>query len=208
MKFFILFLGIASSFAAPHGKFASLSNMIFYNSENYLTFWKLLLYAGLPSFKISGYSRSNVPEMSVTLQNGDAHEMVLEPYSESPCNFIGHLKDVPSTLAVTGCINKPGDKMHITLLSKVNTASAMYEFDFDGQVSALENPFKHQKGLYFWTRTFISKQLLVVFRFSLRVLVVLCIGFAPQQILHCTSGLYFQTRTFISMQIRAVFTFW
>jgi len=118
MKFFILFLGIASSFAAPHG---------------------------LPSFKISGYSRSNVPEMSVTLQNGDAHEMVLEPYSESPCNFIGHLKDVPSTLAVTGCINKPGDKMHITLLSKVNTASAMYEFDFDGQVSALENPFKHQK---------------------------------------------------------------
>ena len=75
--------------------------------------------------------------------------MVLEPYSESPCNFIGHLKDVPSTLAVTGCINKPGDKMHITLLSEVNTASAMYELDFDGQVSALENPFKHQKGLYF-----------------------------------------------------------
>ena len=104
--------------------------------------------ADLPSFKISGYSRSNIPEMSITLPNGDSHEMILEPYSESPCNFIGHLKDAQGTLAVTGCMTNPGDKMHITLLSKVNTASAMYELDFNGQVSALENPFKYQKGLY------------------------------------------------------------
>jgi len=118
MKLFVLLVGIASSLAAPQG---------------------------LPSFEISGYSRSNIPEMLVTFQNGDAHEMVLEPYSDSPCNFIGHLKTIPSTLAVTGCMNKPGDTMHITLLSDINTVSAMYELDFEGQVSALENPFKHQK---------------------------------------------------------------
>ena len=73
--------------------------------------------------------------------------MVLEPYSESPCNFIGHLKSIPSSLAVTGCLNTPEDKMHITLLSHLNTGSAVYEVDYDGQVIAEENPFKYQKGL-------------------------------------------------------------
>merc|ERR1712018_384537 len=106
---------------------------------------------GLPSFKIAGYSRSNVPEMSVTFENGETHEMVLEPYSESPCNFIGQLKNHPSSLAVTGCLNTPEDKMHITLLSHLNTRSAVYEMDYDGHVTAEENPFKYQKersGIY------------------------------------------------------------
>ena len=105
------------------------------------------LFAGLPSFKILGFSRSNVPEMSVTFENGETHEMVLEPYSESPCNFIGHLKNSPSSLAVTGCLNTPKDKMHITLLSHLNTRSAMYEMDYEGHVTAEENPFKYQTGL-------------------------------------------------------------
>ena len=96
---------------------------------------------------MSGYSRSNIPEMSVTFENGEAHEMVLEPYSESPCNFIGKLKNVESSVAVTGCMEKAGDKMHITLLADANTRSTTYELGFDGKVAAQENPFKTQTGI-------------------------------------------------------------
>ena len=113
--------------------------MILLYANNYI--------AGLPSFEMSGYSRSNIPEMSVTFENGEAHEMVLEPYSESPCNFIGKLKNVESSVAVTGCMEKAGDKMHITLLADANTRSTTYELGFDGKVAAQENPFKTQTGI-------------------------------------------------------------
>jgi len=99
---------------------------------------------GLPSFHISGYSRSNIPEMSVTFDNGETHEMELEPYSETPCTFIGQLKNTPSSLAVTGCLNNDEDKMHITLLADANTKTNIYELDFNGQVTAQENPFRTQ----------------------------------------------------------------
>jgi len=51
---------------------------------------------------------------------------------------------VDSSLAVTGCMNEAGDKMHITLLSDVNTRATTYELGFDGQVTAQENPFNSQ----------------------------------------------------------------
>ena len=102
---------------------------------------------GLPSFEVLGSSRSGIPEIKVGLQGGLNHEMVLEPYSRSPCNFIGHLKNVPdSSVAVTGCLEKPGDKMHITMIAPIETTSSIFELDFDGQVTALENPQKHQTG--------------------------------------------------------------
>ena len=101
----------------------------------------------MPAFSISGYSRSNVPEMSVTFENGQTHELILEPYSESPCNFIGELKSEPgSAVGVTGCLNNPEDKMYITMLSEFNTLSYSYELGYDGQVKADENPYEHQKG--------------------------------------------------------------
>ena len=105
-----------------------------------------MLQKGTPSFKIHGYSRSNIPEIRITFENGVQDDMVLEPYSNSPCNFIGQLKSLPGSVAVTGCLNTPEDKMHITLLSDLNTKSAIYEMDLYGQVTALENPFKYQKG--------------------------------------------------------------
>ena len=145
MKIFILLVGVASTFAAPQG-----NDIILINSpstiKSRIRYYFPYYISGLPTFEISGYSRSNIPEMSVTLENGETHEMVLEPYSESPCNFIGSLKNVDSSLAVTGCMNKAGDKMHITLLSDVNTRSTTYELGFDGQVTAQENPFKTQTG--------------------------------------------------------------
>ena len=102
----------------------------------------------MPSFTVNGYSRTNVPEMSVTFENGATHEMVLEPYSKSPCNFIGQLKNQPdSSVAVTGCLNNPEDKMHITLLSDLNKRSPTFVVDFNGLVTADENPFATQTGI-------------------------------------------------------------
>ena len=85
--------------------------------------------------------------MAVSFANGETHEMELEPYSNSPCNFIGKLKNVRSSLAVTGCMKKAGDKMHITLLADGNTKSAIYELDFDGHVTPQKNPFRKQTGI-------------------------------------------------------------
>ena len=86
--------------------------------------------------------------MSVTFENGISDDLILEPYSKSPCNFLGKLKNNGGSAAVTGCLNTPEDKMHITLLSDLNTKSAMYELDFHGHLVALENPFKYQKGQF------------------------------------------------------------
>ena len=103
----------------------------------------------MPQFTISGYSRSNVPEITVAFENGNTHEMILEPFSESPCNFIGELKSEPgSSVGVTGCLENPEDKMYITLLSDDNSLSYAYIMDYDGKVTADENPFKNQKGFY------------------------------------------------------------
>ena len=102
----------------------------------------------MPSFKINGYSRSNIPEMTVTFENGVTDSMVLEPYSKHPCNFIGKLRNHRGSTAVTGCLNTPGDKMHITLLSELNNKSVAYELDFDGHLTDIENPFKHQRGKF------------------------------------------------------------
>ena len=88
--------------------------------------------------------------MAVTFENGQTHEMILEPYSNSPCNFVGKLKNNDGTVAVTGCLDNPGDKMHITLLSDLNTKSSIYELNYDGEVTALENPFKYQTGFYLY----------------------------------------------------------
>lgn len=111
----------------------------------------IIFVKGVPTFTISGYSRSNVPEMTVAFENGQTHEMILEPYSESPCNFIGELKSEPgSSVGVTGCLDNPDDKMYITLLSDENSLSFAYIMDYNGEVTSDENPFKTQTGyLYF-----------------------------------------------------------
>ena len=101
----------------------------------------------MPVFEVNGYSRSNIPQILVTFANGATDEMLLEPYSESPCNFIGYLKNEPgSSVAVTGCLENPKDTMHFTLLSDKNTLSAAYIMDFNGLVTADENPFEYQTG--------------------------------------------------------------
>ena len=108
----------------------------------------IYFFIDLPTFEVLGISRSGIPEIKVGFQSGLNHDMVLQPYSSSACNFIGELKNVPdSSVAVTGCLDKPGDKMHITMISPIEAKSSIFELDFDGQVTALENPQKYQEGI-------------------------------------------------------------
>ena len=108
----------------------------------------IYFFIDLPTFEVLGISRSGIPEIKVGFQSGLNHDMVLQPYSSSACNFIGELKNVPdSSVAVTGCLVKPGDKMHITMISPIEAKSSIFELDFDGQVTALENPQKYQEGM-------------------------------------------------------------
>ena len=117
----------------------------FYHSTIFLSYYLTL---GVPSFKISGYSsRFDIPDIEVHFDNGVSDSMVLEPYSTSACNFIGHLANHVSSVAVTGCLNKPGDKMDITLLSEHKTTSHMFQLDFFGNVEAVESPFNDQGKL-------------------------------------------------------------
>ena len=66
------------------------------------------------------------------------------------CNYLGHLEgdEANSAVAVTGCLmgDDLDDKMHITLLSHLNTKSTIYELDYYGNAIAQENPFKYQTG--------------------------------------------------------------
>ena len=133
--------------------FELLKNTVLYSKNNHIYILKncnhittlpTYLTLGVPSFKISGYSsRDAIPAIEVHFENGVSDSMVLEPYASSACNFIGRLANRDSNVAVTGCLNKPGDKMDITLLSDLNT-NHMFQMDFFGNVEVVENPFKDQ----------------------------------------------------------------
>ena len=57
------------------------------------------------------------------------------------CNYVGKLKNDPSAVvAVTGCLNKPGDRMEVTMISK-NNINKMFSVDFNGNAEVIENPF-------------------------------------------------------------------
>ena len=63
--------------------------------------------------------------------------------SKVGCNYLGHLRnDAASSVAVTGCLNNPGDIMEVTLISK-NNINKMFKVDFNGNAEILENPFEH-----------------------------------------------------------------
>ena len=106
-----------------------------------------------PIFKVissrSADGKPIAPSITVRFANGFKDEMILNEYKlkkESPaaCNFLGRLKSSPSSsVAVTGCLDKPGDQMEITLLSEHNRNSMMYSVDFAGNTRIIENPFKY-----------------------------------------------------------------
>ena len=127
------------------GLFKKFHTVICHSTFN---FW---LTTGLPVFKIVS-SRAGAtagpPDITVHFADGIKDALILEEYKinkESPaaCNYIGGLKSHPSTVAVTGCMRKPGDRMEVTLLSEHNHNSMMYSVDFLGNTQVIESPFKN-----------------------------------------------------------------
>ena len=91
-------------------------------------------------------SISNPPSIRVTFANGVQDDLELTQYklherSEGGCNYLGRLRnDLASSVAVTGCLNQPGDLMDVTLISK-NNINKMFSVDFFGNAKIIENPF-------------------------------------------------------------------
>ena len=96
----------------------------------------------------SARSINQPPSIQVTFQNGVQDELELIQHkfnggSNAGCNYLGRLRnDAASSVAVTGCLNKPGDIMEVTLISK-NNINKMFKVDFNGNAEILENPFEH-----------------------------------------------------------------
>ena len=93
-------------------------------------------------------SLNQPPSVQVRFANGVQDELELTQYkfdgkSEVGCNFLGRLRnDVASSVAVTGCLNKPGDIMEVTLISK-NNINKLFKVDFNGNAEVLANPFEN-----------------------------------------------------------------
>ena len=95
---------------------------------------------------ISSRSIEEPPTIEVTFDNGVKDTLVLKHYrmndrSALACHYIGHLKNSPSSkVAVTGCLNKPEDRMEVTLISEHNI-NKMFSVDFNGYADIIKNPF-------------------------------------------------------------------
>ena len=62
--------------------------------------------------------------------------------SPKACRYFGKLRnESQSSAAVTGCLNKPGDKMEITLISSYSK-NTLFSVDFDGNTEIIKNPFE------------------------------------------------------------------
>ena len=87
------------------------------------------------------------PSIQVTFANGIQDDLELAHYrmneeSVVGCNYLGHLRNNPlSSVAVTGCLNKPGDRMDVTIISE-NNINKMFSVDFYGNAELIKNPFE------------------------------------------------------------------
>ena len=88
----------------------------------------------------------DLPSIRATFSNGIEDNLMLEQcsfqrhHSGSDCMYVGKLQHDPSSrVAVTGCLNNPGDIMDITLLSK-NSAHQMFTVDYFGNSNIIPSP--------------------------------------------------------------------
>ena len=95
---------------------------------------------------IASRSMEVPPTIDVTL-NGVKDGLELTHYrmndeSAVGCNYLGYLRNSPSSsVAVTGCLNKPGDRMEVTMIS-MNSVHKMFSVDFNGNVDIIKSPFE------------------------------------------------------------------
>jgi len=95
----------------------------------------------------SSRSIEEPPSIQVMFDNGVQDDMELVHYkmnedSVAGCHYLGHLKGSPSSssVAVTGCLNNPGDRMEVTIISD-NNVNKMFSVDLDGHAETIKNPF-------------------------------------------------------------------
>ena len=87
------------------------------------------------------------PTINVFFANGHADELNLKHYklqdlSVEECNYLGNLRNTPSSsVAVTGCLKNPEDKMEITLISD-HSHNKMFAVDAAGNTLRLSSPFE------------------------------------------------------------------
>ena len=100
-----------------------------------------------PVFKFTASKIMNEPpSISVSFASGVQDDLILTHYkmyesSMGGCNYLGRLRNSPSSsVAVTGCMNKPGDRMDITLISEHNI-NKMFTVDFFANTEIVKNPF-------------------------------------------------------------------
>ena len=92
--------------------------------------------------------KNKKPTIGVTFSDGSKDILELEnaekggsARSFKSCRYLGKLRqDVQSSAAATGCLNKPGDQMEITLISN-RAKDQIFSVDFDGKTKVLKNPF-------------------------------------------------------------------
>ena len=92
--------------------------------------------------------KNTKPTIGVTFSDGSKDILDLEnaekggsARSFKSCRYLGKLRqDVQSSAAATGCLNKRGDKIEITLISN-RAKDQIFSVDFDGKTKALKNPF-------------------------------------------------------------------
>ena len=95
------------------------------------------------------YSRNiqEPPQINVTFADNSIDYLELTHYKmkdKSPirCNYQGRLRQNPSSIvAVTGCLNKPGDKMEVTMFSE-KAKHKMFSVDFNGNTEPIKGPFE------------------------------------------------------------------
>jgi len=95
---------------------------------------------------IASRSIEEPPTIDVTFGNGVKDSLDLQLFqinseASSSCCYIGRLHNSPSSsVAATGCLNKAGDVMDITIISK-NNINKMFTVDFDGNTEIIKNPY-------------------------------------------------------------------
>ena len=107
---------------------------------------------GTPTFRVlSSRSVEEPPTVRVKFANGLEYDFDLTHYKmneASPvgCNYIGRLHgDSTSSVAVTGCLNKPDDRFQVTLLSR-HSKDKMFFLDYYGNAEVVQRPF-HDGGI-------------------------------------------------------------
>ena len=100
---------------------------------------------------VTGGNNEIPPTIQARFSNGEQDDLVLKHYrinehAEVGCNYLGHLQNDPySSVAVTGCLNSPEDKLEITMVSDnyLKTVSV----DFRGNTQKIKSPYE-EKGLH------------------------------------------------------------